>query len=184
MRYPRTVRAILALALLVPLLRAAADPQPQPTPGSGWPGSLRSGLPSELPGYESAPKDPYPDTDENGMGIYTQVSRRYQRIESATVARSLVLVVQDYGRGKDLTGAIRDATKEAGKASGFSSREQAIGGRPGFLVFHREGDKPVTVVTVIASPSRLVLAVADNIDETETLKLVSRVDFQKIADAK
>lgn len=184
MGYPRTVRATLALALLLPLLGAPADPQPQPTPGSGWPGSLRSGLPAELPGYESAPKDPYPDTDENGMGVYTQVSRRYQRIESATVARALVLVVQDYGPGKDLAGAIRDATREAGKTSGFSAREQSLGGRAAFVVFHKEGDKPVTVVTVIASPSRLVLAVADNIGEAETLKLVSKVDFQKIADAK
>jgi hypothetical protein len=184
MGYPRAVRATLAIALLLPLVGAPAAPEPQPTPGSGWPGSLRIGLPSELAGYESAPKDPYPDTDENGMGIYTQVSRRYQRIESATVARSLVLVVQDYGRGKDLTGAIRDATREAGKTSGFSAREQSIGGRPAFVVFHREGGKPVTVVTVIASPARLVLAVADNIDESETLKLVSKVDFQKIADAR
>jgi len=183
MRYPRSVNAALVLALLVPALAASPAPEPTP-PAPGWPGSLRLGLPASLPGYESAPKDPYPDTDENGMGVYTQVSRRYQRIESATVARSLVLVVQDYGRGKDLLGAIREATKEAGKTSGFTAREQSLGGRAAFVVFHREGEKPVTVVTVIASPARLVLAVADNIDEAETLKLVSKVDFQKIADAK
>ena len=178
------MKAAFLLALLGATLGASPAPEPTPAPPPGWPGSLRLGLPASLPGYESAPKDPYPDTDENGMGVYTQVSRRYQRIESATVARSLVLVVQDYGRGKDLAAALRDATREAGKASGFSAREQLLGGRPAFVVFHREGDKPVTVVTVIASPARLVLAVADNIDEAGTLKLVSLVDFQKIADAK
>jgi hypothetical protein len=118
------------------------------------------------------------------MGVYTQVSRRYQRIESTMLARVLVLLVQDYGKGKDLTAAIRDATREAGKTEGFSSRELSIGGRPGFLVFHREGTKPITVITVLATPSRLVLADAENIDEAEALKLISQVDFQKIANAR
>jgi hypothetical protein len=177
------VKAALSLALLVRLLGALEAPEP--TPGAlGWPGSLRSGLPATLPGFATAPKDPFPDTDENAMGVYTQVSRRFQRIESRSVARSLVLIVQDYGRGKDLAGAIREATRQAGHTTGVSVREQTIDGRPAFVVFHREGDKPVTVVTVIASPSRLVLAVADNIEEGETLKLVSHVDFQKVADAK
>lgn len=175
--------ATLALALLLPL--AAAGPDPQPTPASAtWPGSLRNGLPLELRGYASAPKDPFPDTDENEMGIYTQVSRRYQYIQSATFAKVIVLIVQDYGRGKDLTARLRDATRDLGKVAGFSAREQSIGGRPAFVVFHREGEKPVTVVTVLAIPSRLVLAQGDNIDEAETVKLVSQVDFQKIADAK
>lgn len=164
---------------------AVAGPDPEPTPVSAtWPGSLRNGLPAELRGFVSAPKDPLPDTDEDAMGVYTQVSRRYQRIESTMLARVLVLLVQDYGKGKDLTAPIRDATREAGKTEGFSSRELALGGRPGFLVFHREGAKPVTVVTVLATPSRLVLAVAENIDEAETLKMLSQVDFQKIASAK
>ena len=177
------MKAALALALLLPL--AAAGPDPEPTPSSAtWPGSLRGGLPVELKGYAAAPKDPLPDTDENAMGVYTQVSKRYQRIESAMLARVLVLLVQDYGKGKDLTAAIRDATREAGQTEGFSSRELPIGGRPGYVVFHREGAKPITVVTVLATPSRLVLAVAENIDEAETLKLISQVDFQKIASAR
>lgn len=180
-RYPPAVQASLVLAVFL----SAAVASPQPTPAlPGWPASLRSGLPAELRGYEAAPKDPYPDTDENAMGVYTQVSRRYQRIESLTLARALVLVVQDYGKGKELTAGIRDATREAGKTPGFSAREQTIGGRPGFVVFHRENARPITVVTVLATPSRLVLAVADNIDEAETLKLLSQVDFRKIADAK
>jgi hypothetical protein len=177
------VTAALVLALLLPL--AAAGPDPQPTPASAtWPGSLRNGLPLELRGYASAPKDPFPDTDENEMGIYTQVSRRYQYIQSATFAKSLVLIVQDYGRGKDLAAPLRNAMREAGKVPGFSGKEQSIGGRTAFVVFHREGDKPVTVVTVMATPSRVVLGLGDNIDEAETVKLVSQVDFQKIADAK
>ena len=177
------MKSAVILAVLLRLI--AAGPDPEPTPSSAtWPGSLRGGLPVELKGYAAAPKDPLPDTDENAMGVYTQVSKRYQRIESAQLARALVLLVQDYGKGKDLTSAIRDATREAGKSEGFSSRELSIGGRPGFLVFHKEGARPITVVTVLATPSRLVLAVAENIDEAGTLKLLSQVDFQKIATAK
>lgn len=175
--------AALVLALLLPL--AAAGPDREPTPASAsWPGSLRAGLPVELHGYTAAPKDPFPDTDENEMGLYTQVSRRYQRIESATRAKSLVLIVQDYGSGKDLTAPLRNAMREAGKVASFTGKEQTLGGRPAFVVFHREGDKPVTVVTVMATPSRVVLGLGDNIDEAETVKLVSQVDFKKVADAK
>lgn len=175
--------AALALVFLLPL--AAAGPAPEPTPPSAtWPGSLRNGFPAELKGYATAPKDPFPDTDENEMGVYTQVSRRYQQVQSATFVRSLVLIAQDYGRGKDLTASLRSAAKEAGRVPGFTGREQSIAGRPAFVVFHREGEKPVTVVTVMASPSRVVLGLGDNIDEAETVKLVSQVDFQKVADAK
>ena len=174
-----------ALALTVSLLLPLAAPAPDITPtASGWPGSLRSGLPLELKGYSAAPKDPFPDTDENAMGIYTQVSRRYQHIESKTFAKSLVLIVQDYGKGKDLTGAMRDATREAGKTAGFTAREQSIGGHPGFVVSHREDGRPVSVVTVAATPWRLVLAFGDNVDEAETLRLISQVNFQKVVDAK
>ncbi len=175
--------AALVLALLLPLAAAGANPEPTPA-SSGWPASLRNGLPAEFRGYETAAKDPYPDTDENAMGIYTQVSRRYQRIESTTLARTLVLVVQDYGKGKDLATSIRNATLEAGKEPGVSSREQTIEGKPGFIVFHRENGRPISVVTVLATPSRLVLAVADNIDEQTTLRMFSQVDLQKIAAAK
>jgi hypothetical protein len=174
---------MLALAILLPL--AAASPDQQPTPTSAtWPGSLRNGFPAELRGYATAPKDPFPDTDENEMGIYTQVSRRYQQIQSATFAKSLVLIVQDYGRGKDLTASLRNAMREAGKVPGFTAREDTIAARPAFVVFHREGEKPVTVVTVMATPSRVVLGLGDNIGEAETLKLLSQVDFQKVAGAK
>jgi hypothetical protein len=177
------VTRTLALALLLPL--AAGSPDPPPTPARAtWPGSLRNGLPLELRGYASAPKDPYPDTDENEMGPYTQVSRRYQHIESPTFAKALVLIVQDYGRGKDLTAPLRSAMREAAKVEGFTGKEQTVAGRPAFVVFHRDGDKPVTVVTVMATPSRVVLGLGDNIDEAETMKLVSQVDYQKIADAK
>lgn len=173
----------LALALLLPLAAAAPDPPPTPTSAT-WPGSLRNGFPPELRGYATAPKDPFPDTEENEMGIYTQVSRRYQQIQSATFAKSLVLIVQDYGKGKDLTSALRNAMREAGKVQGFTAREEAIAARPAFVVFHREGEKPVTVVTVMATPSRVVLGLGDNIDQAETLKLLSQVDYQKIASAK
>ena len=130
MQYSRDVKATLALTLawLLPLA-AWTPPGPEPTPGpsAGWPGSLMSGLPAELRGYAAAPKDPLPDTDENEMGVYTQVSRRYQQIQSRTFAKALVFIVQDYSPGKDLTASLRSATREAGKSSGVSAREQSIG---------------------------------------------------------
>lgn len=182
MRYPHCV-TVICLALVLSL--GAVGPDPQPTPSSAtWPGSLRNGLPRELKGFATAPKDEFPDTDENEMGVYTQVSRRYQRIESRSVARSFVLLVQDYGAGKDLAGSLRNATRATAKVEGFSGREQQIGGRTAFVVFHRDGEKPVTVVTVLATPSRVVLGLGDNLEEAETVRLVSQVDFQKTADAK
>ncbi|MGH9400126.1 MAG: hypothetical protein ACRD00_07140 [Thermoanaerobaculia bacterium] len=175
----------LSLAWLLPLAAVAPPgPEPTPAPSAGWPGSLSNGLPAELRGYATAPKDPLPDTDENEMGVYTQVSRRYQQIQSRTFARALVFIVQDYGSGKNLTASLRSATREAGKNSGVLAREQSVGGRPAFVVFHRDGEKPVTVVTVLATPSRLLLAYADNIEEPEALKLVEQVDFKKIAAAR
>ena len=87
-------------------------PRGAPAPGGGaagqdkktaWPLSLADGLPKELPGYIAAPTDPLPDTDENDMGVFTEVARFFQRIESPTVTRQFQLVVQDYGKdNKDL----------------------------------------------------------------------------------
>src|SRR5262249_30763703 len=67
--------------------------QESPEKKSGWPKSLADGLPKELPGYTPAPTDPLPDTDENEMGVFTQVARFFQRIESPTVTRQFQLVV-------------------------------------------------------------------------------------------
>ena len=178
------MKATLLLTLAWLPLAAAPPPEPTPVPSAGWPGSLMNGLPVEVRGYAAAPKDPLPDTDENEMGVYTQVSRRFQQIQSRTFAKVLVFIVQDYGPGKDLTASLRGATREAGKNSGVSAREQSVGGRPAFVVFHRDGEKPVTVVTVLATTSRLLLAYADNIEEAEALKLVEQVDFKKIAAAR
>ena len=90
----------LALALgFAGSLAAAVPVQPGKTV---WPLSLRDGIPAELPGYAAAPRDPLPDTDENEMGVYTEVSRFFQRIESPTSVRQFRLVVQDYGAGKDV----------------------------------------------------------------------------------
>jgi hypothetical protein len=78
------------VALLVAALAAPLAAQEKKT---AWPLSLRDGLPKELPGYTSAPTDPLPDTDENDMGVFTEVSRFYQQIESPTVTRQFRLVV-------------------------------------------------------------------------------------------
>ena len=52
------------------------------------------------------------------MGVFTQVTRFFQRIESPTVTRQFQLVVQDYGKDKNLEAEIRKAVAEAAKVSG------------------------------------------------------------------
>jgi hypothetical protein len=149
-----------------------------------WPLSLREGLPTELPGYSAAPRDPLPDTDENEMGVYTEVSRFFQRIESPTSVRQFRLVVQDYGAGKDLAGAIRKAVSEASRAPNVETREVKVSGLPAFAVTDRSSGNPTTLVTVVATPSRLVLAQGANVEAAEALKLLGHVDFEKVINAK
>ena len=175
------------------LVLALAAPPPTPAPGptsapaprkTAWPLSLSDGIPTELPGYAAAPRDPLPDTDENEMGVYTEVSRFFQRVESPTSVRQFRLVVQDYGPGKDLTGAIRKAVAEAAKAPQVQSREEKVAGLTAFAVTDRSAGNPTTLVTVIASPSRLVLGQGANVDAADALKLVGHVDFAKVINAK
>lgn len=177
------MRPLRVTTLLVVLLLQRAAARGLPPSASAWPSSLRDGLPKKLPGYVTAPKDPFPDTDVNAMGPYTQVSRRYQRIESSS-AKVLVLLVQDYGNNTSLLVALRDALREAGKSPGIESREREIAGRKALVVVNRTGANPVTIVTVVVTPSRLLLAHGDNLEEDETLKLVAQVDFARVADAK
>ena len=175
------MRLTAALALASLVLASALPALPGKT---AWPLSLRDGVPAEIPGYAAAPRDPLPDTDENEMGVYTEVSRFFQRIESPTSVRQFRLVVQDYGSGKDLTGAIRKAVAEAGRASGVETREVQVSGLPAFAVTDRSSGNPTTLVTVIATPSRLVLGQGANVEAAEALKLVALVDFQKVINAK
>jgi hypothetical protein len=166
------------MALTVPVSRAL------PEKAAAWPGSLRNGLPTTLPGYAAAPRDPLPDSDENEMGAFTEVSRFFQRIESATSVKQFRLVVQDYGPGKDLAGALRKAVGEASRAPNVETRELKIAGLPAFAVTDRSGVNPTTLVTVIATPARLVLGQGANVDREEAVKLLGKVDFQKVIDAK
>jgi len=149
-----------------------------------WPLTLRDGLPTTLPGYAAAPRDPLPDSDENEMGTYTEVSRFFQRIESPTSVKQFRLVVQDYGPGKDLAGALKRAVAEASRAPSVEARELKIANLPAFAVTDRSSGNPTTLVTVIASPARLVLAQGANVEREEAVKLLGRVDFQKVIDAK
>jgi hypothetical protein len=172
------VPTVLALVLSGSVSRAL------PEKVAVWPLSLRDGLPTTLPGYAAAPRDPLPDSDENEMGKFTEVSRFFQRIESPTSVRQFRLVVQDYGAGKDLAGAIRKAVAEASRVPNVETRELKVSGLPAFAVTDRSGGNPTTLVTVIATPARLVLAQGANVDRDEAVKLLGRVDFQKIIDAK
>jgi hypothetical protein len=174
------MRRVLAVSLLLlPLALAAQD-----KPATAWPGNLRNGLPAELPGYATAPRDPLPDTDENEMGIFTEVSRFYQRIESPTVTRQFQLVVQDYGRDKNLEPEIKRAVAESGKSPSVEAREVAIKGLKAFAVTDRSSGHPTTLVTVLVLPSRLVLAQGANVDRDAALKLLGYVDFAAVAAAR
>lgn len=171
-----------ALFLFLFLLSAAGPAAPPDKPA--WPLSLREGLPGKLPGYVAIERGGLPETDENEMGIYTEVARFFQRIESATSVKQFRLVVQDYGGGKDLLAALRKAVAEAGKASGVKARETKVSGYTAFAVTDSSGASPTTLVTVVVTPSRLVLGQGGNVEADEALKLVAHVDFARVAAAK
>ena len=182
----RAAAASLLVALVA--LPALSQQPPAKTPPAerktGWPLSLRDGIPKELPGYAAAPTDPLPDTDENDMGVFTEVSRFYQKIESPTVTRQFRLVVQDYGKDKDLTESIRKAVAESAKVPSVEAKEVKVAGLPAFAVTDRSGGNPTTLVTVVVLPSRLVLAQGANVSRDEALKLLERVDFPRVAATK
>ena len=177
MRYPlRMRRLFLAASLLIVAWGASAQDRK-----TQWPLSLADGLPKELPGYTRAPTDPLPNTDENDMGVFTEVSRFFQQIESPTVTRQFRLVVQDYGKEKNLEPEIRKAVAEASKAPSVETKEIRVGGRTAFAATDRSGPNPTTLVTVVVLPSRLVLAQGANVDRDAALKLLAAVDFERVA---
>jgi hypothetical protein len=169
---------------LTALVLAAQEKPEKPERKTAWPLSLADGLPKELPGYLAAPTDPLPDTDENQMGAFTQVARFFQRIESPTVTRQFQLVVQDYGKEKNLEEEIRKAMAEASSHPGVEAREVMMSGHKAFAVTDRSNGNPTTLVTVIVLPYRLVLAEGANVDRDASIKLLSYVDFAKVAAAK
>src|SRR5512141_2730379 len=116
---------VIGLAVLPALLGAAPDKP-------AWPLTLREGLPASLPGYAAAPTDSLPDESENEMGSYVEVSRFFQRIESATSTKQFRLVIQDYGNGKDGVAALRKAFAEA-KQAGVETRELEVSGYKTFV---------------------------------------------------
>jgi hypothetical protein len=150
---------------------------------ASWPLSLRDGIPRSLPGWDAAPRDPLPDTDENEMGTYTEVSRFFQKIEPSA-ARQFRIVVQDYGKSADLEGAIKKAMAEAGKSPGVQTAESKVGGFPAYAITDNTQGQPTTLVTVVVSSGRLVLGQGANVEQADALKLLGRVDFAKVAAAK
>ena len=181
------MRRLLAGAFVsfVALALVAQDkPENKPEKKTAWPLSLADGLPKELPGYAAAPTDPLPDTDENQMGVFTQVARFFQRIESPTVTRQFQLVVQDYGKDKNLEEEIRKAMAEASAHPGVEAREVMMAGHKAFAVTDKSQGNPTTLVTVLVLPYRLVLAEGANVDRDASIKLLSYVDFAKVAAAK
>lgn len=177
------MRRFLAAAFLA-LAALGVAAQEKTEKKTGWPLSLADGLPKELPGYQAAPTDPLPDTDQNEMGVFTQVARFFQRIESATVTRQFQLVVQDYGKDQNLEPAIRKAVAEAATHPNVEVRDVALAGYKAFAVTDRSSGNPTTLVTVFVLPSRLVLGQGANVDRDTAIKLLSHVDFAKVAAAK
>jgi hypothetical protein len=145
-----------------------------------WPLTLREGLPGTLPGWTPAPKDDLPEEDENEIGKYVEISRFFQRIESPTSAKQFRVVIQDYN-GKEVAGSIRRAVAEAKKNSSVETREVEIGGRKAFAVTDRSGLRPTTILTVLVTPSRLVLGQGANVTGEEAIALIRQVDLAKVA---
>ena len=120
------------------------------------------------------------------MGVFTQVARFFQRIESPTVTRQFQLVVQDYGKEKNLEEAIRNAMAEASTHPGVEAREVMMSGHKAFAVTDKSQGNPTTLVTVLVLPYRLVLlddrGVLDGhrppgeLDEPGAVGLVPRVE--------
>ena len=172
-------QTLLAALLLLSFGTAAAQDRK-----TAWPLSLADGLPKELPGYAAAPTDPLPNTDENEMGVFTEVSRFFQRIESPTVTRQFRLVVQDYGKEKNLETDLRKALADAATAPGVETKELKIAGLTAFAATDRSGPNPTTLVSVVVLPFRLVLAQGANVERDAAVKLLSAVDFARIAATK
>jgi hypothetical protein len=148
-----------------------------------WPLTLRDGLPATLTGWAAAPTDPLPEEDENAMGRYTEVGRFFQKVESSSSTKQFRLSVQDYGAGRDLVPQLKNAFSEAA-SSGVETRSLEIGRFRAFVVTDRSAGKPTTIVTVIVSPSRLVLGQGANVAGDEALALVRNVDLARVAAAK
>ncbi len=177
MRRPSRLAFALCALSVFPVLAAAEPDTPR------WPLTLRDGLPSTLPGWSAAPTDPLPEEDENGMGRYTEVSRFFQRIESAASTKQFRIAVQDYGIAADLLPLLRKAVSEAARA-GVETRELDMAGHRAFVVTDRSTGKPTTMVTVFVSGGRLVLGQGANVPGEEAVKLVRLVDYQKVAAAR
>jgi hypothetical protein len=119
------------------------------------------------------------------MGVFTEVSRFFQQVESPTVARQFRLVVQDYGdKQKDLEPLLRKAMSEADKAPGVEMKEVKVSGHTAPSRRPTARAESTTLITVIVLPSRLVLAQGANVDREPALKLLGRVDFARIAATK
>ncbi|HYB52578.1 MAG TPA: hypothetical protein VEG84_01820 [Thermoanaerobaculia bacterium] len=175
----RSIGAILLLLFLAAGVSSPSAAADKPV----WPLTLRDGIPTAIPGWDAAPRDPLPDTGENEMGAYTEVSRFFQRIEPST-ARQFRIAVQDYGKEKNLAGDIRRAMSEAGKTAGVETAALQIGGLDAYAVTDRTQGQPTTLVTIVVLPGRLVLGQGSNVDRDEAVKLLGRVDYAKIAAAK
>ena len=174
-------RFLPTLALLLSVLAPPAAPGVPEAPK--WPLTLREGLPASLEGWAAAPSDPLPEEDENAMGKYTEVGRFFQKIESSKSTTQFRLSVQDYGPGRDLVPQLKNAFSEAA-ASGVETRSLEIGRYRAFVVTDRSAGKPTTIVTVIVSPSRLVLGQGANVAGDEAVALVKNVDLARVAAAK
>ncbi len=145
-----------------------------------WPLTLREALPAALPGWTAAPKEELPEEEENAIGRYVEVARFFQRIESPTSAKQFRLAIQDYN-DRNAADSVRKAVADAKKASGVDAREIEMGGHKAFAVTDRSGARPTTIVTLVVTPSRLVLGQGANVGADEAIGLMRQVDLAKVA---
>jgi hypothetical protein len=76
------------------------------------------------------------------MGVFTEVSRFFQQIESPTVTRQFRLVVQDYGKEKNLEPELRKAWRSRKvHTEGRNDRRRQEGFRR-HRPFERQPDDP------------------------------------------
>ena len=118
------------------------------------------------------------------MGVYTEVSRFFQRIESPTRRGSSGSRSRTTARGRTSSGSIRDAMALAAKSPGVDTAEVKIGGLPAYVVTDRSHGTAHDARDRRRGPGRLVLASGANVEQDAAAKLLGLVDYAKVAAAR
>ena len=180
LRYPpavRSIRGIFSAAGVVLAATLLASPEKP-----AWPLTLRDGLPALLPGYAAAPRTRCRTRTRTRWDLYRGLpilpADRERDFDPSVPSRRPGLRPGEEPRGHSSQGRFPGVERFRG------AREVKLGRFPAFAVTDRSGARPTTLVTVVVTPSRLVLGQGSNVDWEEALKLVRLVDFEKVAGAR